>query len=64
MKSSTISHIGYDAATQELRVRFVHGGEYLYQNVTEAEHNALMSAESIGKHFIANIKKLHAGAKQ
>lgn len=64
VQSSTISHIGYEPTSQELRIRFKHGGEYLYKNVTEAEHAALMAAESIGKHFMANIRPKHTGAKQ
>lgn len=62
--SSTISHVGYDPATNELRIRFTRGGEYLYKGVSEEEHAALMGAESIGKHFQAHIRQQHAGEKQ
>lgn len=64
VKSSTISHVGYDPATQELRVRFARGGEYLYKGVTEQEHADLMGAESIGKHFQARIRTRYTGARQ
>lgn len=64
VKSSTISHVGYDRSTHELRIRFTRGGEYLYKGVSEEEHQALMAAESIGKHFQAHIRPQHAGTKQ
>lgn len=64
VKSSNISHVGYDPATNELRIRFTRGGEYLYRGVSEEEHAALMGAESIGKHFQAHIRTKYAGAKQ
>lgn len=63
VKSSTISHVGYDAASQELRIRFTHGGEYLYGGVPEAEHKSLMEARSIGKHFHAHIRSKYVGTK-
>lgn len=63
VQSSTISHVGYHAATQELRIRFKHGGEYLYNGVSEAEHKALMDAPSIGKHFHSNIRPKYNGKK-
>ena len=64
VKSSTISHVGYDPATNELRIRFTHGGEYLYRGVSPEEHAKLMAAESIGKHFMKNIRSQYTGAKQ
>lgn len=56
VKSSTISHVGYDDTTSTLKVRFKTGGEYHYKNVPKKEHDALLSAESVGKYFIKNIK--------
>lgn len=64
VKSSSISHVGYEPSTQELRIRFVHGGEYLYRGVTESEHAALMAAPSVGQYFHAHIKPHHTGEKQ
>lgn len=64
VKSSIISHVGYDPAMNELRIRFTRGGEYLYKGVSQEEHAALMAAESIGKHFQAHIRPQHTGAKQ
>lgn len=65
VKSSQISHIGHDAATNTLAVQF-HGSNrsgsdgniYHYPNFTVDQFNAFKAAESIGKHFGANIKKL------
>lgn len=58
--SSAISAIAYDAGTQSLYVRFLPSdAEYVYENVTAAEHTALVTAPSIGKAFNSTIKKTH-----
>jgi hypothetical protein len=64
VKSSTISHVGYDSDTKDLTVTFHHGGTYLYKGVTPEEHEALINAPSVGKHFHANIRPKYTGAKQ
>lgn len=64
VKSSTITHVGYEPATQELRIRFTHGGEYVYPGVPQEEHAALMGSESIGKHFHAHIRSKYTGRQQ
>ena len=63
VKSSTISHVGHDPQTNELRVRFHHGGEYTFAGVSADEHKALMGADSIGKHFHAHIRSKYSGVK-
>ena len=63
VKSSTIAAVGYDRESKELTIRFIHGGEYLYCGVSEAEHKALMDAPSIGKHFHSNIRPKYNGKK-
>ena len=63
VKSSTIAAVGYDRESKELTIRFIHGGEYLYRGVSEAEHKALMDAPSIGKHFHAHIRQKYTGTK-
>ena len=56
VKSSTITHVGHNPESKELRVRFAHGGEYLYPNVTGEEYLAFVGAKSIGQHFHAHIR--------
>lgn len=57
VKSSQIQAIGYDAAQQLLRVQFhpkkdeKEGVMYEYSRVTPEIHQALMSAESLGRFF-------------
>lgn len=61
VKSGTISHVGYDKESSTLTVRFTHGGTYEYPGVPESAYEALVAAESIGKHFHANIRSQFAG---
>ena len=56
VKSSTISHVGYEDSTNTLKIRFKDGAEYHYQNVPKKEHDSLLNAESVGKHFVKNIR--------
>lgn len=62
IQSSQIAAIGYDAAANALTVAFKRrdgtlDSVYQYDGVTPDVHAALMGAESIGSHFIHNIKK-------
>lgn len=59
VKSSTISHVGYEKNTKTLKIKFKTGTEYHYQNVPEKEHISLINAESIGKYFVKNIKNIY-----
>lgn len=63
-RSSTIEAVGYDPATQLLKVKFKSGGTYHYESVPAAEHQKLMAAESIGKHFHAHIRGAFKSEKQ
>lgn len=57
VESSNIEAIGYDAANQELHVRFLKSGEtYVYYAVDEWVFVELMQADSKGKYLNANIK--------
>jgi hypothetical protein len=56
VKSSTISHVGYDKDSSTLTIRFTHGGTYEYPDVPESVHDALLASESLGKHFHAHIR--------
>ena len=54
-----ISSVGYDPETQELEVTFKKGRSYTYEGVPQAEYDNLVSAQSVGKYFAANIKNVY-----
>ena len=62
--SSQIHAVGYDPDTRRLHVQFHRyenkqrfpGPVYEYHGISPETHAALTGAESIGKHFGANIK--------
>ncbi len=56
VESTNIAQIGYDTATQELRVRFNSGTEYIYQNVPGPVFADFLDADSKGKFLNLNIK--------
>lgn len=59
-ESRQVRAIGYDAATQQLAVKFSSGSaEYRYFGVTQEEFKALEEAESIGSHLHHHIKSTH-----
>ena len=66
VESSALHSIGYDADTKTLHVRFHSGGAtYEYADISQAQYDALMAAESKGGHFRRHILgsdfKRHAG---
>ncbi len=63
VKSSNVESVGYDPETQVLEAKFKHGGTYSYQGVPPQKYQALMAAQSIGKHLHQYIKGAHAHAK-
>ncbi|MDF0501590.1 KTSC domain-containing protein [Burkholderia cenocepacia] len=61
VESSQIHSIGYDADSSKLAVRFKgRKGEptslYYYSDFTQANFDALKTADSIGSHFYKHIK--------
>lgn len=58
--SSQIAAIGHDPQTNTLAIQFPSktgsGSLYYYQNFTADQFAAFKAAESIGSHFIRNIK--------
>lgn len=54
--SSNIDEIGYKEDQQELYIRFLNSGLYVYKNIPEIEYTSLMEASSHGKYFNAHIK--------
>lgn len=61
--SSSLSAVGHDAGVDELHVQFKNGTRYVYSGVSAEKHAALISADSIGKHFAANIRQQHSARR-
>jgi hypothetical protein len=64
VKSSNISHIGYDEQSQTLSVKFKTGGTYRYYNVPKLEYETLINSKSIGAYFAKNIKPTYQFSKE
>jgi len=56
VESSNIAEVGHDLATDTLVVLFHHGGMYAYDDVPRSVYSQMISADSVGKFFIANVK--------
>lgn len=61
--SSNLKAVGYDEATKTLEVEFKNGSTYQYDDVPQAEYEAMMDAESVGRYFLANIKDRYTTRK-
>ena len=57
VESSYLKKVGYDPDEEELYVEFPGGKVWRYANITAQHYAELLAAESIGKFFIATIKK-------
>ena len=56
VKSSNIKSVAYDPSTRVLEVKFLSGKHFRYMDVGPKTYDALMVAESVGKHFGAHIR--------
>jgi len=59
VESSNIAAIGFEPTGDDkgtLTVQFRNGTSYAYGDVPTAKHTELMEAESVGRHFNANIR--------
>lgn len=54
--SSNVKTVGYDPVTFTLVIEFTNGRAYEYGGVHETTYHALMSAESVGKYFMREIR--------
>lgn len=63
VKSSNISHLGYDISSKILKVRFKTGSEYEYANVSQETFVGLLNSESVGKTFQKSVKAVAAYRK-
>lgn len=59
VKSSAITHIGYDASNHVLTVKYHSGETYAFHAVKPEKYAALMAADSIGKHMAKHITPHH-----
>ena len=58
-RSDMISEASYDEAEQCLYITFQKGAQYKYSDFPKHKFDALINAESMGKHFHAHIKPHH-----
>ncbi len=56
VKSSNLVSVGYDQQQQILEIEFNTGSIYQYLNVPADLYNGLMSADSQGRYFDAQIR--------
>jgi len=56
MPSSVINHYSYDAEAKTLKITFVTGTIYVYENVPKQVVKMLSAAESKGRYFNYHIK--------
>lgn len=61
--SSNLQSVGYDLDSETLEVEFHDGSVYQYSNVPQGEYDALMSADSKGTYFSANIRNRYPYTK-
>lgn len=59
VSSSNIESIGYDEQNQEVYVRFIKGGVYVYKDVPEYEFQNLLGAPSHGSYLHRNFKNVY-----
>lgn len=56
VQSSSVDAVGFDPTRNELIIRFVSGGTYVYGMVPSAVFEALLDADSIGRFVNERIK--------
>lgn len=54
--SSAISEVGYDAATQHMKIAFVQGRTYDFCGVPESVFDGLLKAASKGRYYDEHIR--------
>lgn len=54
--SSNVASVAYDAAARRLRVRFLSGSAYEYEDVGPGVARRLLRAKSVGEYFHARIR--------
>lgn len=54
--SSQVAAVGYDAEAKELRVEFVSGALYAYDDVPQSVFDNLKQSASVGSYFHSAVK--------
>lgn len=61
--STDILSVGYDQDQEILEIEFIRGAVYQYSGVPIGVYEGILTADSKGKFFHANIKKAYAFVK-
>lgn len=64
VKSSNISHSGYDATSKTLALTFSSGATYHYPDVSPDVFEKMGKAKSVGSFFASDIRTQFKGIKQ
>ena len=59
VSSSNVDEVGYDEQNQEVHVRFLNGGLYIYKGVPQHEFEGLKNAPSVGSYLHRNFKNVY-----
>jgi len=59
VSSSNIESIGYDESNEQVYVRFLNGGLYIYKGVPFHEFENLKNASSLGSYLHRNYKNVY-----
>lgn len=59
VQSSNIAAIGYDSATEILKIEFLDGAIYEYRNIPQVVYDGLMSASSHGSYLNREIRNTY-----
>lgn len=61
--SSMIEAVGYDPERRELHVRFKGGRSCVHHDVPADDHEALMTAGSVGQHYHSAVRSAYRSTK-
>ncbi len=56
IRSSAISHIGYDVISGQMKIQFIQGHTYTYCRVPQLVFDGLFSARSKGTYYDQHIR--------
>ena len=61
--SSNLAAVGYDEASETMRVEFRSGAAWDYEGVSRETYEGVLNAASPGKAFIANVRDAYSGRR-
>lgn len=56
VRSSAISHIGYDPSSLQMRIQFIQGHTYTFCRVPQTVFDGLLSSQSKGTYYDRHIR--------